>query len=148
MNSERKILVFELGTEKYAIDIAKVERILGYAKPTGLPDSDKFVEGVIDYETGVLPVINLCTKFNMPGKQVGSQTKIIVIKEEDFKIGIIVDAVYEVIDVSQESIDDVPAITKVNSRTYISGLLKRDKSIVILLDILKIFSDDEKQKLR
>ena len=58
------------------------------------------------------------------------------------------DAVYEVIDVSEDSIDDVPAITKGNSRTYISGLIKRDKSIVILLDILKILSDDEKQKLR
>ena len=85
MSNERKILVFELGTEKYAIDIAKVERILGYAKPTGLPDSDRYVEGVIDYETGVLPVINLCTKFNIPGKQVGSQTKIVVLRKRILK---------------------------------------------------------------
>lgn len=148
MSNERKILVFELGTEKYAVDISKVERILGFSRPTGLPDSDEYVEGVIDYETGVLPVINLCTKFKIAGNAVGPQTKIVVVKEADFKIGIIVDAVYEVINVSEESVDEVPAITKGSSRTYISGLIKRDKSIVILLDILKILSDEEKEKLR
>ena len=63
--NEIKILVFKLGNEFYATNIMEVERILGFQEPTKLPDSPTFLDGVIDYENSVLPIINIVDKFGL-----------------------------------------------------------------------------------
>lgn len=146
-NKEIKVLVFSINSEYYATDIMEVERIIGYEEPTKLPDSPSFALGVITYEGNVLPVISLARKFNLPYSEKLSDSKIIVAKQGNTKIGIIVDVVSEVKDVNVNSIENPPEIVSGISKRYIRGLIKLDKKIIIFLNLATILTDEEKQLL-
>lgn len=147
VNSGNKILIFGLSNEKYSTNITEVERILGYIEPTALPESPDFVKGVIDYEDNILPVISLLNKFNLGEEEITETTKIIVVKRKEKKFGVIVDNVYEVTDISDGYIEKAPEITNSIERKYISGLVKLQNHIVILLDLDKILSGEDEDSI-
>lgn len=144
-NKETKVLIFSINGGPYATDIIEVERILGYEVPTILPDAPDFVEGVINYEGSILPVISLSYKFNGKKNVINKDSKIIVAKQEDNKLGIIVDLVSEVKDVSDSDIDPPPALVSGISERYIKGLIKIGEKIIILLNLKTILTDAEKK---
>lgn len=144
-NREIKVLIFKINNQYYAIDIKEVERILGYEVPTNLPDSPKFIEGIINYEGNVLPVMSIAKKFNIPENNNRKNTKIIVIKEHQNKIGVIVDVVLEVKDIYLKDIEKIPEIVSEVSKRYIEGLIKLENKIIILLKLSKILTDEEKK---
>ncbi|MCB2308816.1 chemotaxis protein CheW [Clostridium estertheticum] len=139
-----KVLVFSVNGEQYATSILEVERILGYEKSTKVPDSPQFVEGVINYEDSILPVITLTKRFNLEASEIGKDSKIIVTKQKESKIGIIVDFVSEVKDVGKDNIEESPEIITGISKRYIKGLIKIDGKIIIYLNISAILTDEEK----
>jgi purine-binding chemotaxis protein CheW len=143
-NKEIKVLVFSINGEYYATDIMEVERIISYEEPTKLPDSPGFALGVITYEGNVLPVVSLARKFNLPYREKLEDSKIIVAKQENTKIGIIVDVVSEVKDINTKSIENPPEIVAGISKRYIKGLIKLDKKIIIFLNLATILTDEEK----
>lgn len=145
--NEMKILIFGLNDEYYASDLKDVERILGYEEPTILPESPKFVKGVINYQENILPIISLSTKFNLGNDNESNEKKIIVVKKQDKKFGIIVENVYEVKDIDSSLIEASPEITTTLSKNYISGLIRLEKNIIILLDVDKILSIEEEQSI-
>ena len=148
-NKEMKILIFLINDEYFGIDIMEVERILSFSPLTEIPDSPNFIEGVINYEGSILPIINLKKKFSMKNL-VGSnedETKIIVSKQEQCKYGVMVDLVSEVKDISMDIVEETPEIVKGISERYIKGLIKLDDKIVILLNLYTILTDDEKKLL-
>lgn len=144
---EMKILIFNLNGESFATEIKDVERILGYVEPTEMPDVPTFVEGVINHEDMILPIINLSKKFKFSttkGQSDSENKKIVVIKREDRKFGVIVDTVQEVSDVTDAIFEEAPIITTTEiSKKYIEGLLKLDGKIVILLNIGDILTEEE-----
>ena len=144
-NKEVKILIFNINGEYYATDIMEVERILGYEEPTTLPDSPMFVEGVINYEGNILPVISLTKRFNLTNCDKKEETKIIVAKQVTNKIGIIVDVVSEVRDISEKNIEAPPEIVAGISKRYIKGLIKIDGKIIIFLNLSTILTEEEKK---
>lgn len=148
-NKEMKILIFLINDEYFGIDIMEVERILSFSPLTEIPDSPNFIEGVINYEGSILPIINLKKKFSMKNL-VGSnedETKIIVSKQDQCKYGVMVDLVSEVKDISMDIVEETPEIVKGISERYIKGLIKLDDKIVILLNLYTILTDDEKKLL-
>lgn len=147
MNDNVKILIFVVNKEYYAADIMQVERILGHEISTKIPDVPNFVDGVINYEGNILPVISLAKRFNLPDSDVTNETKVIVSKLENGKVGIIVDLVSEVRDVALSDIEEPPNVISGISKRYIKGLIKTDNNIVIFLDISKILTDEEKELL-
>ena len=144
---EFKILVFELNKELYATDIMEVERILGYEIPTQLPESPEFLDGVIKYEDGILPIINLANKFKLKNKAISDENKLIVIKKQVGKFAILVDSVCEVININEEDIDDPRTISTFISQKYIKGLVKKEKKIIIILDLSKILTEEEEEAI-
>ena len=146
MEKEIKILIFSLNGEYYATDIIDVERILGHEIPTALPETPDFLEGVINYENNILPVISLAKRFNFNG-EITSDSKIIVVKDNEFKIGIIVDNVYEVTDISIDRVEEPPSIGNSISKRYMKGLVRLEDKIVILLNLSNVLSEDEKSKI-
>jgi purine-binding chemotaxis protein CheW len=143
-NKDIKVLIFSINGEYYATDIMEVERIIGFEDTIKLPDSPSFVEGVITYEGNVLPVISLAKKFNLAYGEKNQDSKIIVAKQSNNKIGIIVDVVSEVKDVNTKSIENPPEIAAGISKRYIKGLIKIDKKIIIFLNLGTILTDEEK----
>lgn len=143
MNKELKILVFKLNGEYYATDIMDVERILSYEEPTVLPDSPSFLSGVIKYEEILIPLLSLTKKFNFQNIVEESTRKIVVIKNNDAKFGIIVDDVYEVKDINESDIEKSDTVSTFISQKYIKGLIKQE-NIIIMLDLSCILTDEEK----
>lgn len=141
---EIKILVFKLGNEFYATDIMEVERILGYEEPTALPDSPSFLDGVINYESSVLPIINLVDKFKLKLEN-SLDKKIIVVRRDSGKFGILVDSVSEVLSISDEEIKNPDSLTTLISKRYIQGLIKKKENIVIMLDLEKVLTVEEEE---
>lgn len=141
---EIKVLIFKLNNEYYATEIIDVERILEYSEPTKLPDIPNFVEGVVNYEGNILPVVNIARRFNMPEKDKNGESKIIVIKDGASKVGMIVDLVSEVRDVPRKNVEDPPKIAVKISQRYMKGLIKLENKIIIFLDLAKILSQEEK----
>ncbi len=144
-----KILIFNLNKEYYATDIQNVERILGYETPTELPNAPYFVEGVINQEDSILPIIDISKEFKLSTDmhEKNCAKKIIVVKREKKKFGIVVNNVSEVKDVDEKLIEDAPEITKNSKREYIKGLIRFDKKIVILLDLEKLLSSGDEDKI-
>jgi len=145
VDKEIKVLIFGINDEYYATDIMEVERILGYEEPTKLPDSPSFVEGVINYEGNILPIISLAKRFNLPLNKEIKDSKIIVAKQQNTKVGIIVDVVSEVKDVKVKDIENQPEIAYGISKRYIKGLIKLDKKIIIFLNLSTILTEEEKK---
>lgn len=142
-----KILIFGLNGERYATDIKEVERILGYQEPTVLPDAPTFVKGVINYEQSILPIISLSRKFNFEEDKESENRKIIVVKRDENKFGIIVENVYEVKDINSDLMEVAPPITATVDKKYIAGLIKLEDNIVILLDLEEILSSEEEDNI-
>ena len=142
-----KILIFGLNGERYATDIKEVERILGYQEPTVLPVAPTFVKGVINYEQSILPIISLSRKFNFEEDKESENRKIIVVKRDENKFGIIVENVYEVKDINSDLMEVAPPITATVDKKYIAGLIKLEDNIVILLDLEEILSSEEEDNI-
>jgi len=145
--NEIKILIFGLDGEHYATDIKEVERILGYQNPTILPDAPAFVKGVINYEQNIIPIISLSRKFNFGEDKESENRKIIVVKRDENKFGIIVENVYEVRDVDSDLMEVAPPIATTIDKKYIAGLIKLEDNIVILLDLGKILSSSDEDNI-
>jgi len=144
-NTEIKVLIFSINGENYAANIMEVERILEYDAPTPLPDSPNFVEGVINYEGSILPVISLSQKFHFKKNVIGHGTKIIVSKQDNSKIGIIVDKVSEVKNINLTDVELPPEIAAGISKRYIQGLIKMKDAIIIFLNLRTILTEEEKK---
>ncbi|AJD28919.1 purine-binding chemotaxis protein CheW [Clostridium botulinum] len=145
--SEAKVLIFKINGEYYAADIMEIERILGYEETTNLPDAPSFVEGVINYQDKILPVVSLARKFNLKEEEIKNEAKIIVVKEEENKLGIIVDVVSEVKDVKLDNIEQPPEIVAGISKRYIKGLIKIENQIIIFLNLSTILTEEEKSMI-
>ncbi|WP_123053450.1 chemotaxis protein CheW [Clostridium sp. JN-1] len=144
-NKELKVLIFNINGQYYAADIMEVERILGYEEPTKLPDSPDFVEGVINYQGNIISIISLTKRFKIQSNLNTSEAKIIVTKQDENKIGIIVDLVSEVKDINVDDIEDPPEIAAGISKRYLKGLIKLKDKIIILLNLGTILTKEEKE---
>lgn len=142
--NELKILIFTINGEYFAADIMEVERILGYEETTKLPDSPEFVDGVINYEGKILPVIFLSKRFNLSEISINKDSKIIVSKQKESKFGIIVDAVSEVKDINAKDMEVPPEVVGEISKRYIKGLIKIEGKIIIFLNLVSILTEEEK----
>lgn len=147
MAANKKVLVFKIGTEEFAADIMQVERILGFSEPTRIPEAPQFVRGVIKYQEGIIPVIDLTKRLNMEVTDLNQDSKIIVVKHNDMSIGLIVDMVSEVVDIADSDIEGAPDIVKGISNKYIMGIIKFNKRIIVLLDTEKILTIEQMNEL-
>jgi len=145
---ELKILIFGLNDELFATDIMDVERILGYETPTRIPDAPEYVVGVINHQGSILPIISLAKKFDLACKPIDEETKIIVAKQKDQRIGVIVENVSEVKDIKRSDIEVPPDVVSGTSRRYMNGIIKLDNKIILFLNLSNILTEEEKKLIK
>lgn len=152
MNSNKEevvktILSFRLGEEVFAIGVSRVINILELSQITKIPKSPDYMKGVINLRGAVLPVIDLRTKFGLPEKEATIDTCVIVLSinvtGEQVFIGTFVDAVCEVLDLRIEDIAPSPSIGTKHDSGFIEGMWRINEKFVMILDIDKVFSNDE-----
>ncbi len=147
-----KFLTFNLGNEQYGLEILKVREIIGLMDITQVPRTPEFVRGVINLRGKVIPVIHLRTKFGMENVEDTDQTCIIVvevvIEGNALQMGIIVDSVSEVLDITLSDIEDPPTFGTSLTTDFIKGIAKTKGGVKILLNIENILSTSEIQSLQ
>ena len=142
---EKQIVIFELGNELYGIDIASVEGIVKMQEITRLPYTPDYMEGVTNLRGSVLPIIDLRKRFGMPVAEETKDTRIITVNMETVKMGMIVSAVTEVLTID-DSVIEIPQGMALNVKAdFITGVARLEKRLVILLDLTRVLSADEKQ---
>jgi purine-binding chemotaxis protein CheW len=143
----KTFLSFKLNEEIFAIDVVRVINILEMSVITSIPKAPEYMKGVINLRGAVLPVIDLRIKFGFPGKEVTPETGIIVlsidISGETILLGIMVDAVREVIEMKTESISPLPSLGTGYNSGFIEGMWRAGDKFIMVLDIEKVFSTDE-----
>jgi purine-binding chemotaxis protein CheW len=144
-NSEGKYLTFTLGTEGFGLSILMVREIIGFMEVTLIPKAPEYVKGVINLRGKVIPVIDLRIKFGMPEIPHTERTCIIVVeisspKEEVLLVGVVVDAVSEVMNIKGEDIEPPPSFGGQMDTDYILGMAKTGKHVKILLDIDRVIN--------
>ncbi len=133
-----QLVSFKLGDEEFGIDILKVQEINRMVEITKVPQAPHFCEGVINLRGKVIPVIDLRLKFAMEAKERDKDSRIVVCDVNSVVIGMIVDAVEEVLRIPGSTVEPAPdVVTTVNSN-YIKGVAKLDERLLILLDIGKV----------
>ncbi len=151
--NENKFLTFCLGTEEYGVEILRVREIIGIIDITPLPQTPEYVMGVINLRGKIIPVIALRTKFGLPSVEYTEQTCIIVIEvsadaeADQFSVGVIVDTVSEVLEISREQVEPAPDFGCRINTNYILGMGKVAERVVILLDINKVMTESEIESL-
>jgi purine-binding chemotaxis protein CheW len=144
---EGKYLTFTLAREDYGLEILKVREIIGMMDITAIPQTPAYVKGVINLRGRVIPVLDLRLKFEMPGAEYGERTCIIVVDARFdlgvVQVGVVVDAVSEVLNVTGEDVEPPPAFGARIDNSYILGLAKSKGAIKILLDIDRVLGSVE-----
>jgi purine-binding chemotaxis protein CheW len=140
-------LTFKLGAETFAANVSKVIEILEIPKITKVPRSPDFMRGVVNLRGNVLSVIDSRIKFGLPVTEDTVNTCIIVMNidldGQNITLGLIVDAVKEVIDIDTDSIQSVPEIGSKFNSDFIEGMVKSDDQFIMILNIALLFSSQE-----
>lgn len=135
-----QLVVFQLAAEEYAIPISQVKEIIRYNGATQMPDTPEYVEGIVNLRGKVIPVIHLAKKFNFPqGKNLDAQA--LIVEAANQEIGIVVDAVTEVIRLDENATEAVSGIAQPGE--FIKAIGKVEKRLLIILDLDKLFSQAE-----
>ncbi|MCX6067564.1 MAG: chemotaxis protein CheW [Chloroflexi bacterium] len=144
---ERQLVVFDLANEYYGINIALVESIIKTQAITQLPQTPDYVKGVTNLRGSVLPVIDLRTRFGLEAQEFSRQTRIIIVTMGSVKVGMVVDAVSEVLRVSDEFIEPLPPMVSTVNSAFLKGIIRLDTRLIILLELSKVLDLTEQQSL-
>lgn len=147
-NLEGKYLTFALANEEFGLSILKVREIIGYMEVTVVPQIPDYARGVINLRGKVIPIIDLRIRFGMPEITQSERTCIIVVEvsapqDEVVLVGIVVDAVSEVITIKAAEIEPPPSFGNDAGSQYILGMAKTDKGVKILLEIDRVINAAE-----
>ena len=137
-----EFLTFTLGQEEYGVDILKVQEIRGYDAVTRLPDAPEYIKGVINLRGTIVPVIDMRVKFHLEAK-VDTLTVMIVLNVADRVVGMVVDSVSDVVQLTAEQIRAMPEVGTGIDRRFLTGIGALDERMLILLDIEGLMTSTE-----
>ncbi len=144
---QNQYLTFYLEREEFGVGILKVKEILEYSTPTRVPMVPEFIQGVINLRGSVVPVVDLKAKFHMPDSEITKKSCVIIIEVnmegDDTTMGILVDAVSEVMDIAPEDIEPAPSFGAKIKVDFIQGMAKLENQFIMLLDLDKVLSIEE-----
>ncbi|HLR10723.1 MAG TPA: chemotaxis protein CheW [Sporosarcina sp.] len=136
----KKVLVFGLDENEYAIEIDVVQGIERLMNITRVPRTPSFVKGVINLRGVVTPVIDLRARFQLPLRTDDEQSRIVIVSMEQFDVGLIVDTANDIIDVPRERIESQPEVVGSIASEFIAGIAKVDGRLLSLLDLPKVLT--------
>ena len=144
---QQQYLTFLLAGEEYAISILRVKEIIGYDIVTALPKTPNWVHGVINLRGNVVPVVDLAVRFGLGAGPITKTTCIVIVEwkleNHDTMIGVMADEVSQVMDISDDEVQPVPAFGTRITVEYLQGMAQMGKKFALLLNIDKVLSADE-----
>ena len=141
--STREVLVFVLGKEEYAVDILKVQEIRGYEKVTPIPAAPAYLKGVVNLRGVIVPLVDMRVRFGLPEPRYDSTTVVVILRVASRVIGLVVDAVSDVVQLAPQDVKEAPALGSVVDASFVAGLATCDDRMILMLDIEKLLSTGE-----
>ncbi|MDT8407261.1 MAG: chemotaxis protein CheW [Methylococcales bacterium] len=147
-----QFLSFELAGEAYALKILKVVEIRGWEPIRPIPNTPSFIKGALNLRGNIVPIIDLRERFALPAKECTPMTVVIVvnieIEQQPLALGMIVDAVSDVLEIKAEDIRKTPPLGSAIDIRYMSGMVvKPDQKTVLLLNVDKLMAPEELEEL-
>ena len=142
-----QLVTFKVGGQDFAFNIFQVERILRYEAPAPLPKAPAFLEGVVQYEGAAVPLVDLRKRLSTAAP-LRDDTRTVILEFEGGKIGVVVDAVTEVLQVAAQAVTPPPGIVKGLAAEYIAGLIVQNGRTIVVLNTNKLLSSKEKLELQ
>jgi purine-binding chemotaxis protein CheW len=148
MNSgdDIQVVTFRVGRQEFAFDILQVERILRYTAPSPLPKAPRFLEGVMPYGDGAVPVLDLRKRFELDAS-IGDETRLMVLELETQRVAVLVDEVREVLRIDTTTITAPGPVVSGLAAAYISGIITRPGRTIIILNARKLLPATERLEL-
>lgn len=143
---ELQFVAFRVGPQEFAVNIFQVERILRYERPAMLPGTPDFLEGVVRYAGGVVPVVDLRKRLSVPSES-REEVRMMVLELETQRVAIVVDQVLEVLRIDANLITAPPPMVRGLAAQYISGIVARPDRTIVLLNAARLLSSEERLAL-
>jgi purine-binding chemotaxis protein CheW len=140
MVGNKEFLTFRLGAEEYGIDILKVQEIRGYENPTRIANAPEFIKGVINLRGTIVPIVDMRIKFGCGKAEYNAFTVVIILNVANRVVGIVVDSVSDVLELSSEQVKPAPELSSVVDSSYILGLGSVAERMLILVEIEALMS--------
>ncbi|HEU4558381.1 MAG TPA: chemotaxis protein CheW [Longimicrobium sp.] len=142
-----QLVTFRIGGEEFGLDVFQVHEILRYQEPTAMPKAPAFVEGVLDVRGALVPVIDLRKRFEVHELRYDDDTRIVLVDFQGERLGLIVDEVSEVLRVAETAVTPPPQYVKGLAAEFIRGIVRLEGRLVVLLDLDRILSSQERMQL-
>jgi len=136
------LVTFIIKNELFGIDVMKVHEIIGMVNITPIPDAVDYLRGVINLRGKVVPVIDIRTRFRLDQIEYNQNTVILIVEIKNKSIGLIVDAVSDVIDISEDMINDYSDLDSGIKSNLIKSIVNYNDSLILILDTERIINDE------
>jgi len=141
----RELIAFRIGDQEFCVNIMSVREIRGWTPATPLPHAPSYVLGVINLRGAVLPIINLSIRLGMKPVEPEARHVIIVAQVGAKVVGLLVEAVSDILTVSDDNIQPTPEISSDLEKQYARGILAIDKRMICLIELGALFPDAESE---
>lgn len=142
---EIELLSFLVGGQDYSVDIMSVREIRGGAQATSLPHSPSYVRGVINLRGTVLPIMDLSKRLGMPDEQKNDRNVIIVVAVGERTVGLMVDAVSDILSISEEDMQPPPEMRIDQDRNFVSALTIVNDRMIRVLDLNAVMPESNEE---
>jgi purine-binding chemotaxis protein CheW len=131
----RELISFRIGAQEFCIDIMAVREIRGWTAATALPQSPAYVRGVINLRGAVLPIVDLAARLGFDSAEASDRHVIIVAQIGAQMVGLLVDAVSDILTVTDDVIQPTPDVASDTAKTFVRGLLAIDGRMISLIGL-------------
>jgi purine-binding chemotaxis protein CheW len=138
-----RYVTFRLEEEVYGINVMQVQEVLRVTEIAPVPGAPHYVLGIINLRGNVVTVVDTRERLGLGSKEMEESTRIVIIEADKMVVGILVDAVAEVVDLRTSEIESAPSVGNDESSKYIQGVASRDGELLILVDLNKLLNDEE-----
>lgn len=136
-------VTFRLDNETYGINVMQVQEVLRHTEIAPVPGAPNYVLGIINLRGNVVTVIDTRNRFGLPSTEITDNTRIVIIEADKHVVGILVDAVAEVVYLRQSEIETAPNVGNEESSKFIQGVCHKNEELLILVDLDKLLTDEE-----
>ncbi|HUH39057.1 MAG TPA: chemotaxis protein CheW [Spongiibacteraceae bacterium] len=136
-------VTFKLEGETYGINVMQVQEVLRHTEIAPVPGAPNYVLGIINLRGNVVTVIDTRSRFGLMPAEATEQTRIVIIEADKHVVGILVDAVAEVVYLRESEIETAPHVGNDESAKFIQGVCHKNDELLILVELNKMLSDDE-----
>jgi purine-binding chemotaxis protein CheW len=133
--NNRELIAFRVGRQEFCINVMAVREIRGWTAATALPRSPRYVRGVINLRGAVLPIVDLAQRLGLPSNEPTARNVIIVVQIQHQQIGLLVDAVSDILTTNDRLIQPTPDVSSDLVKSFVKGLLPVDGRMISLISL-------------